>query len=72
VRSSGAEHSSLIWRKSWRSVNNGACVEVAPVACGVAIRDSKRSSGPVLMFSPAEWRAFLDGAKNGEFDDLCS
>jgi hypothetical protein len=25
----------------------------------------------VLKYTEAEWRAFLDGAKKGEFDDLC-
>jgi hypothetical protein len=37
----------------------------------VAIRDSKDPSGPVLVYTPAEWHAFLHGAKTGEFDDLC-
>jgi hypothetical protein len=37
----------------------------------VAVRDSKNPNGPVLNYTTAEWRAFLDGAKKGEFDDLC-
>jgi len=24
----------------------------------------------MLVYTPAEWSAFLDGAKRGEFDDL--
>jgi Domain of unknown function (DUF397) len=61
----------LSWRKAQTSVGNGACVEVAPSQGGVAVRDSKDPGGPVLTYTPAEWHAFLHGAKAGEFDDLC-
>jgi uncharacterized protein DUF397 len=57
------------WRKSSRSgpwTDN--CVEVAFVDGLIAVRDSKNSSGPVLVFTPSEWDAFVDGAKDGEFD----
>jgi hypothetical protein len=36
----------------------------------LAMPDSKDPDGPVLMYTPSEWHAFLDGAKKGEFDDL--
>jgi hypothetical protein len=36
----------------------------------VAMRDSKDPGGPVLVYTRAEWLAFLDGAKKGEFDGL--
>jgi len=61
---------NLPWRKAQRSVGNGACVELAPVNGMVAMRDSKDPDGPVLMYTAAEWDAFLHGAKAGEFDDL--
>lgn len=61
----------LAWRKAQRSVANGACVELAPFEGMVAMRDSKDPEGPVLIYTPAEWGAFLHGAKAGEFDDLC-
>ena len=35
---------------------------------GVAVRDSKNRSGPALMFTEAEWSAFVNSAKDGEFD----
>ncbi|MDG4800517.1 DUF397 domain-containing protein [Micromonospora sp. WMMD980] len=49
------------WRKSTKSGNNGGdCVEVADNLPGVVgVRDSKDSTGPVLAFAPASWRAFI-------------
>ena len=45
------------------------CVEVAGAeGGGVLVRDSKDTDGPVLQFTPAEWDAFLSGARDGEFD----
>ncbi len=35
---------------------------------GIAVRDSKDPGGPVLDFTPAEWRAFIAGVRDGEFD----
>jgi len=67
----GSMLGNLPWRKAQRSVGNGACVELAPVNGMVAMRDSKDPDGPVLMYTAAEWDAFLHGAKAGEFDDLC-
>jgi hypothetical protein len=67
-----ADLSQAVWMKSSRSGGNGGnCVEVATNLPGVvAVRDSKNRSGPVLSFTPAEWRAFLGGVKDGEFDQL--
>jgi hypothetical protein len=60
----------LPWRKStYSSGQGGNCVEVAGLADGGrAVRDSKDPSGPVLQFTAAEWAAFINGAKGGEFD----
>jgi hypothetical protein len=43
---------------------------VASAAGKISLRDLKDPSGAILVYSPAEWHAFLDGAKKGEFDDL--
>jgi Domain of unknown function (DUF397) len=61
---------NLVWRKAQSSMGNGACLEVARMAGIVAVRDSKDPNGAVLTCSATEWRAFLDGAKKGEFDGL--
>jgi hypothetical protein len=61
--------SGAAWRKSLRSAGNGNCVEIAPLADGrVGVRDSKNQHGPVLVFTPGEWDAFVGGVKDGEFD----
>ncbi|WP_433054356.1 DUF397 domain-containing protein [Dactylosporangium sp. CS-033363] len=57
------------WRKSTRSgPYSDNCVEVAFVGGAVALRDSKDKTGPVLLFTPEEWLAFVGGTKDGEFD----
>jgi hypothetical protein len=62
---------SNLWVKSSLSFSNGACVEVANLPGGVVgVRHSKDPSGPVLRFTPAEWHAFLGGARAGEFDNF--
>ena len=59
----------LAWIKSSLSLAQGSCVELASLPDGgVGVRDSKDPSGPVLRFTPDEWRAFLAGARNWEFD----
>ena len=58
------------WVKSSHSgPTGGNCVEFAHLPGGrVAVRHSREPDGPALVFSPAEWDAFLAGAKDGEFD----
>ncbi|GAA2205693.1 DUF397 domain-containing protein [Nonomuraea monospora] len=60
-----------LWQKSSFSGDNGGdCVEVAHKEADrlIAVRDSKDPDGPKLFFTPAEWTAFLKGAKANEFD----
>jgi hypothetical protein len=59
------------WRKARASGANGGCVEMAALADGsIGIRDSKDPDGPVLRLTRHEIACWLDGAKQGEFDDL--
>ena len=60
------------WHKSLASGPSGNCVEVG-IGRGtyqgfVGVRDSKNPAGAVLAFTPEEWKAFVAGAKDGEFD----
>jgi hypothetical protein len=61
--------SRAVWRKSTRSgpwTDN--CVEVAFIDDVIAVRDSKNPTDKPLIFTSAEWDAFIGGAKDGEFD----
>ncbi|HEY2959682.1 MAG TPA: DUF397 domain-containing protein [Actinomycetota bacterium] len=59
------------WRKSRRSSAQGNCVEAARLSSNqVAVRNSRYPEGPALIFNGAELRAFLEGVKDGDFDDL--
>jgi Domain of unknown function (DUF397) len=63
-----ASEISASWVKSSYSGPQGNCVEVARLADGgVAMRHSRHPDGPALVFTGAEWDAFLSGARDGEF-----
>ncbi|MEU3772954.1 DUF397 domain-containing protein [Streptomyces sp. NPDC032472] len=51
--------------KSSRSASSGECVEVATNVAGtVAVRDSKRPTGPVVEVGDAAWAVFLRVARS--------
>lgn len=53
----------------WQSGNEGnGDVQIAFVDGYIAMRDGRDPDGPALIFTPAEWRAFVLGARDGEFD----
>ncbi|GAA3739720.1 DUF397 domain-containing protein [Streptomyces tremellae] len=59
---SGGQCVEIAWSKSsYSGGSGGECVEVA--ACdttiGVHVRDSKRTSGPVLTVAPGAWADFV-------------
>ena len=54
--------------KSRRSGAAGHCVETADVPDGVALRHSKDPERGAFLFTPEEMSAFVQGAKDGDFD----
>jgi hypothetical protein len=54
--------SGLSWRKSSHSGGGNDCVEIAAVAVGTAVRDSKNPDGPQLRFGTTCWTAFVGRA----------
>ncbi|MFK0258383.1 DUF397 domain-containing protein [Streptomyces sp. NPDC090445] len=57
--------SAASWRtSSYSTAPEGLCVEVADGVAGVVpVRDSKRSTGPVVMVTAEAWVPFVDGIK---------
>ncbi|WP_258345041.1 DUF397 domain-containing protein [Saccharopolyspora gregorii] len=57
------------WRKSSYSTGNGGiCVEVATIAAGTGVRDSKLgAASPVLAFGHGAFDDFLAAIKGGRF-----
>jgi hypothetical protein len=55
-------------KSSFSGAVNPNCVEVGFVAAEVLLRNSRDRHGLVLHFTPEEWKAFIAGAKAGEFD----
>ena len=48
--------------------NRGPCVTVAVKPQGVAVRDSKDKRKKTLFYTTLEWKAFIHGVKDGQFD----
>ncbi|MGD6746979.1 DUF397 domain-containing protein [Streptomyces sp. BH106] len=60
--------SGVRWRRSSRSTGANNCVETASLRSGapaglLAVRDSKRTTGPALLFTSASWRAFVNSLR---------
>ncbi|GAA3578824.1 DUF397 domain-containing protein [Streptomyces sp. WAC 01325] len=55
------------WRKSsYSSPNADSCLEILDNhPSGIPVRDSKTPHGPALVFSAADWSAFVAAAKDG-------
>ncbi|RSS70341.1 DUF397 domain-containing protein [Streptomyces sp. WAC06614] len=57
---SGPENSATRWRRSSHSTGMNNCVEAAVLGGGLlAVRDSKRTDGPAVLFTGPAWDGFL-------------
>ena len=65
-----SENESLPWRKAVRSINNGACVEVAAVSGTVVVRDSMDPGGLIMHYPVNSWLPFVAKARRGGFDTV--
>ena len=66
--------SRAVWRRAGGATDSTeGQIEVAFVEAldqrWILMRVSDDPEGRVLVYNEDEWDAFLDGAKNGEFDD---
>ncbi len=59
----------LSWRVA-RKCSGGECVRVAARGDEIVIGSSKHLDGPVIAYSRDEWAAFVEGIRQGDFDDL--
>lgn len=57
------------WFVSSATTPANNCVETQFYSDGsVDVRNSNNRTGPVVTFTGPEWKAFLAGAREGEFD----
>ncbi|MFD7551174.1 DUF397 domain-containing protein [Streptomyces sp. NPDC059816] len=77
AESTTQQHPRAGWEKpeldlsnaDWRSSSRGrGDVQIAFVEGFIAMRNSRRPESPSLIFTPAEWGAFVLNAREGEFD----
>ncbi|WP_330333323.1 DUF397 domain-containing protein [Streptomyces sp. NBC_00536] len=59
--------SGLVWSKSSYSEGAANCLEIAHGVAGAApVRDSKRPTGPAVVFGDSQWATFVDAVKAGQ------
>ena len=57
------------FKSSFSNGQGGACVEHAKLPDGSrAVRHSKDPDGPALIFTPADWDAFIKCVRTAEFE----
>ncbi|HVN10534.1 MAG TPA: DUF397 domain-containing protein [Kineosporiaceae bacterium] len=69
LASKGHQQEPRDWRRS-RSCAAASCVEVTRDGDHVLMRSSDRPLASPQWFTRSEFQAFLQGAKDGDFDDL--
>ena len=59
----------LNWRVS-SICDSGACIMVARHGDMVLFGNTSRPGGPARSYTLAEWKKFIAGVKQGDFDDI--
>ena len=60
---------NAVWQGSdAETPKGGGRIEIAFVEDKICMRNGEDPDSPVLVFTEAEWDAFVGGAKDGEFD----
>jgi hypothetical protein len=66
------QRSRVAWHiSSFSPDGDGNCVEAGPLSDGsgrVAVRHSHHPDAEAIVYTRAEWEAFVAGVRNGEFD----
>jgi hypothetical protein len=58
-----------IWRRA-RRCEGGACVEIGNLGKLIVVRSSADPDGTSISLERDEWREFVAGVKDGDFDGL--
>jgi hypothetical protein len=58
----------IVWQKASSNINDGHCLELGELEGLVLVRNSRFPDQVLPGFTADEWRAFLAGVHNGEFD----
>lgn len=65
-------HEKNTWFTPRRSINGQACVETMITDDAVYVRNSRNPHAGTVMFTHAEWRAFVDSVHDTDDYDLPS
>jgi Domain of unknown function (DUF397) len=65
----GTPADEATWRTAGRC-EGGQCLEIGTLGEFVIVRNSADPGQACVTMSRTEWRAFVAGVKNGEFDDI--
>ncbi|GAB3219820.1 hypothetical protein GCM10027447_03360 [Glycomyces halotolerans] len=57
------------WERTMREDGTPAALEIGYADNGmVALRMAEEPDGDILIYTPSEWQAFVEGVRDGEFD----
>ena len=65
IRASDVAPEAAWFKSSYSNDTGGSCVEIAPLAGQVGIRDSKDKTGPALVVPTAAWSSFVGLVRSG-------